>query len=497
MSSDITVNMDDFFKSLHLPQLYHEQKELQLTCFELIFHNYPLPIDEGFLTLPPPSRKATAPNMFALDCEMIITKATDGSLWRELARVSVVNHNLEVIFDVLVKPKYEISDYLTQYSGLTAEIMADAKISLEDAQQMFVERFDATTIFVGHSLEQDLRALRIVHLNIIDTAVLHCRKFSCNQKPKLKFLCALHLNRLIQTGIGHDSIEDAKAAMILALYFLVDPYVIGRYHLPHGLEASMFFEIHDQFFQINIIPSVDSMLWLGSFVAEMTNLVNTVLEKHPDLTLTICPYYYFMPNFEVESLGVWGGTFFIGIANENDPNDCKPMIKSSDESLDVTLETAFQCIVKALEEEQLHLKSSLLKPTEVPIWVWQPSNTPETSEADSTQGASEETATSSSGCTILPSPTPPSSVEETMNEFDVPPFVLDAHPPFVLDAHPPDTKPSSTPTPPPPTTPNVVLPLAELAPATLNKQPSEKRNRKKARWRRKKRRNKKKIAFRS
>jgi len=511
MSRDI-VDMDDFFSSLHLPRLYRDQQELQLTCFELIFHRYPLPINDGFISLPPPCRKVSAPNMFALDCEMLVTQAPDGSLWKELARVSVVDHNLELIFDFLVKPRYKISDYLTQYSGLTAEIMADAKLSLRDVQDIFVERFDSTTIFVGHSLEQDLKALRIVHLNIIDTAVLHCRKFSCVQKPKLKYLCALYLNRLIQTGVGHDSIEDAKAAMILALHSLVEPYVFGRYHLPHGIEASMFFESHEQFLQINIIPTHDSMLWISedfgleAFVACMTELINTTFKKHPHLLFKICPYYYFMPNFEIGDQGAWGGTFFIGI-NESGQNEYKLPTNSNDETLEETLQEAFCKIEDDLKLEQLHMESKLLKLSEVPIWVFHPPmSTLESSELESNNGdlgVPEEDRS----CTVLPSPTPPSSCEDTLD--DVPHFEL----------HLQDLKPTRSPTPTPPPAPNDVLVLAPISRNTLKQtrlakveeesfkdstlmpmapakrtKASENKNSKKSRWKRKKRRNKKKIA---
>jgi len=510
MSRD-TVNMDDFFSSLHLPRLYRDQHELQLTCFELIFHRYPLPINDGFISLPSPSRKVSAPNMYALDCEMLVTQAPDGSLWKELARVSVVDHNLQLIFDFLVKPKHEISDYLTQYSGLTAEIMADAKLSLKNVQDIFVERFDSTTIFVGHSLEQDLKALRIVHLNIIDTAVLHCRKFSCVQKPKLKYLCALYLNRLIQTGIGHDSIEDAKAAMILALHSLVEPHVLGQYHLPHGVEASMFFESHEQFLQINIIPTHDSMLWiqeidgLEAFVACMTELINTAFKKHPHLSFKICPYYYFMPNFEIDDQGAWGGTFFIGI-NESGSNEYKATTKTSDETLEQTLEEAFRKIEDDLKVEQLHMESKLLKLSEVPIWVFHPPmSTPESSEVSNNGDliAPEEDRS----CTVLPSPTPPSSCEDNLD--DVPHFEL----------HLQDLEPTCSPTPTPPLTSNDVLVLASISRNTLKQtrlakveeesfnnttlmpmapakrsKASENKNRKKSRWKRKKRRNKKKIA---
>ena len=65
-------------------------------------------------------------------------------------------------------------------------------------------------------MEQDLHALKIIHINVIDTSVLYLRDFG-GTKPKLKFLAAMNLNMLIQLGSGHNSTEDAQCAMMLAL----------------------------------------------------------------------------------------------------------------------------------------------------------------------------------------------------------------------------------------------------------------------------------------
>jgi RNA exonuclease 1 len=74
------------------------------------------------------------------------------------------------------------------------------------------------TILVGHSLENDLTALRISHSSIIDTAVLYRYNRGRCCKIALRVLAKKFLNREIQnTGSGHDSVEDARAALELAL----------------------------------------------------------------------------------------------------------------------------------------------------------------------------------------------------------------------------------------------------------------------------------------
>ena len=54
----------------------------------------------------------------AIDCEMVLT--TEGS---ELARISIINFNYEVVYDWFVKPQGVVTNYLTKYSGITKETL--------------------------------------------------------------------------------------------------------------------------------------------------------------------------------------------------------------------------------------------------------------------------------------------------------------------------------------------------------------------------------------
>ena len=73
------------------------------------------------------------------------------------------------------------------------------------------------TILVGHSMENDLLALKISHDLVIDTAVLYKHPRG-SHKTALRILAKRFLSREIQqSGNGHDSIEDARATMELAL----------------------------------------------------------------------------------------------------------------------------------------------------------------------------------------------------------------------------------------------------------------------------------------
>lgn len=116
--------------------------------------------------------------VFALDCEMVQT--AQGS---ELARITLillteVGQHVEdqvsymVMLDELVKPYTPILDYVTEYSGVTAASMDPVITRLEQIQAALISIVRENDILVGHSLENDLRALRLVHDKVVDTAMV-------------------------------------------------------------------------------------------------------------------------------------------------------------------------------------------------------------------------------------------------------------------------------------------------------------------------------------
>jgi len=87
-----------------------------------------------------------------------------------------------------------------------------------NVQEKFRKMVYKETILVGHSLENDLLALKISHDLVIDTAVLYKHPRGSSHKSALRFLTKRFLSREIQqSGDGHDSVEDARATMELAL----------------------------------------------------------------------------------------------------------------------------------------------------------------------------------------------------------------------------------------------------------------------------------------
>uniref|UniRef100_A0A5S6QN78 C3H1-type domain-containing protein n=1 Tax=Trichuris muris TaxID=70415 RepID=A0A5S6QN78_TRIMR len=134
--------------------------------------------------------------VFALDCEMVYT--TKGP---SLARVTVVDGDLNVVCERTVKPEGELLDCNTRFS---------------DVQKELSQLFGANCILVGHGLENDLRALKMIHQRVVDTSVVFPHRLGAPYKRGLKTLVIEYLKKIIQEDVsGHDSKEDASVCIEL------------------------------------------------------------------------------------------------------------------------------------------------------------------------------------------------------------------------------------------------------------------------------------------
>ncbi|NXF79902.1 REXO1 exonuclease, partial [Sclerurus mexicanus] len=191
-------------------QHVHDGRKESLDGFVKTFEK--LPTTDGY------------PGIYALDCEMCYTKQG-----LELTRVTVINSDLKVVYDTFVKPDSRVVDYNTRFSGVTEEDLENTSITLRDVQAVLLNMFSADTILIGHSLESDLFALKLIHGTVVDTAIVFPHRLGLPYKRALRTLMADYLKRIIQDNVeGHDSSEDARACMELMVWKIKEDAKVKR-----------------------------------------------------------------------------------------------------------------------------------------------------------------------------------------------------------------------------------------------------------------------------
>ena len=69
-----------------------------------------------------------------VDCEMVLSEAGF-----ELARATIVNFEGEVLLDEFFKPSVEITNYNTEFSGITKEILDPITNTIENRLHPFLQ----------------------------------------------------------------------------------------------------------------------------------------------------------------------------------------------------------------------------------------------------------------------------------------------------------------------------------------------------------------------
>ena len=67
------------------------------------------------------------------------------------------------MLDTLVKPVNPIKDYLTEFSGVTAEMLERCPVRLSDVQEWISRFLPPDAILCGHTIDIDLRTLQMSH----------------------------------------------------------------------------------------------------------------------------------------------------------------------------------------------------------------------------------------------------------------------------------------------------------------------------------------------
>ncbi|KAG4933455.1 hypothetical protein JHK82_047761 [Glycine max] len=228
----------------------HDSPEQRLVQATLQHPLYPLDysfpsIDEGWIVVnfknKPKVMKST--EMVAVDCEMVLCE--DGT--EAVVKVCVVDHNLEVKLDKLVKPDKEIADYRTEITGVSSQDLEAVTCSLADIQKYMKKLLSSGIILVGHSLHNDLRVLKLDHVRVIDTSyIFQSLDGSIHKRPSLNSLCQAVLHHEVrEKGAPHNCLDDAKAAMDLVLAKIkhgVDkefPIALVQEHVPESELAKL------------------------------------------------------------------------------------------------------------------------------------------------------------------------------------------------------------------------------------------------------------------
>lgn len=194
--------------------------QLLLSAIQLVDEGYPVPLTgalesryKKFVFTSDVYKEVTPFSpMFGLDCEMCRTRGGQ----HELARISIVDENCVSVYETLVRPYNSIIDYMTSYSGITSEMMANVTKTLKEVQADVRKLLPPDAILVGQSLNCDMIAMEMLHPYIIDTSVIYNVTGARKRKSRLQYLAKEFLGEEIQNNVqGHDSIEDAITSLKL------------------------------------------------------------------------------------------------------------------------------------------------------------------------------------------------------------------------------------------------------------------------------------------
>ncbi|KPJ08446.1 Putative exonuclease GOR-like protein [Papilio machaon] len=151
--------------------------------------------------------------VYALDAEMCYTTAG-----LELASIAVIAADGRLVYKSLVKPSSPVVDHNTRFSGIRPRDLARATKTLRDVQNDILGFVGNDTILIGHALDNDLRALKLLHSAVVDTCALYPHSRGFPLRRSLRALSEELLGRSVQRGsAGHSPLEDARAAMDLVL----------------------------------------------------------------------------------------------------------------------------------------------------------------------------------------------------------------------------------------------------------------------------------------
>ncbi|WZZ04543.1 hypothetical protein YC2023_090464 [Brassica napus] len=194
LQCDANRNLIEKFKQESPDKETPEQRLVRMTITHPrypIHYAFPSHAQDWFVTNSgkKQSKVIKSTRMLAIDCEMVTCKG--GS--EAVVRVAAVDRDLKVVLDKFVKPSLPVIDYKTEITGVTAEDLEKATLSVADIQKKLRRFLSKGTILVGHGLHNDLQVLKVDHArSVLD-------------------------EELRMEGAAHNCVHDAAAAMKLVL----------------------------------------------------------------------------------------------------------------------------------------------------------------------------------------------------------------------------------------------------------------------------------------
>jgi len=118
-----------------------------------------------------------------------------------VCKVSIVDEEGRILLDTLINPEQEITRSLCDLHGIQKEWLKDAP-TLTEVRAYTIEMF-GQCIFVGHSVQHDLRCFGMTAVRFIDTSYFEDKgrpediAFKHVNAKRLKDLCTIYLNAQI------------------------------------------------------------------------------------------------------------------------------------------------------------------------------------------------------------------------------------------------------------------------------------------------------------
>lgn len=186
---------------------------------------------------PPPFRVNVPPGhpIFSIDVECVATGIQHNA--RSIAQVALVDEWSRPVFSVYVKQDQPVLSYITELTGLTAEILDTHGLPLADALAMLRAHLSPTSILIGQSIMKDVQWLQLAegvdYFSLIDIQGLF--RIWNPARGEYTSFSQDHCAKVwmgVEKRPSHNAVDDAAICMALFnAYRMVQWDGQGLYHM--------------------------------------------------------------------------------------------------------------------------------------------------------------------------------------------------------------------------------------------------------------------------